>query len=69
MRDDDDVEVIPRDILVGKISEHGGDERGCSVVHVQPRLSLRESDWFVRRLVRWLVRPSRGEGTTSGVGG
>lgn len=49
MCDDDDVQVVPRDVLIREVSEHGGDERCCSVVHVQARLSLRKSDWLVRR--------------------
>lgn len=43
MRDDDNVEVIPGDVLVGKVSEHGRDEGRCPVIHVQSRLALRES--------------------------
>lgn len=57
MCDDDNVEIIPRDVLVGEVSEHGGDERCCSVIHVQARLALRESDWLI---------DCRGEGKDAG---
>lgn len=67
MRDDDDVQVIPGDVLVGKVSEHGGDERCCSVVHIQTRLSLRESG-RVGSVVRLFVSEGKGGGKGGGSG-
>lgn len=43
VRDDDNVQVISGNALVGEVSEHGRDERRRPVVHVQPRLALGKS--------------------------
>lgn len=42
VRDYDNVQVVPRDALIGEVSEHGGNEGRGPVVHVQSGFTLRK---------------------------